>query len=249
MQARTFLRALSTLAALASGGTAVGCSSPGSEISATAVEADTRMATVQTALAAPTSEVSSATAKPLLSHWRSYQRVLPAFEALLAIGTDGAQSCLAGSAQAGTYDLGCLTHLQVMGQVTFETLSGTADGSSGRVQAQLVNACVGNACVNGDAVVDIAPSTDASLATLAVTATVAWEGSLDGFSFGVQGDVGGQLASRVVYIDANDQSLMVDGAGTLTSPGPYMVSGAAHTFACLFHTDSGQCSGSTTFTF
>jgi hypothetical protein len=248
---RTFAPSLAGLALAMAGVTEVGCSGAGT-VSPTAIEADTQIATVQSALSTPTDQVSSTTAKSLMTHVRSYQRMLPAFSALLALETPQANACMSGSPAGGTYDLGCLTHLQIMGQVVFQASGSTVDGAfQGRLTGNLENVCSGEACANGSAVIDYAPSASGSgsVATLAVSSTIAWQGEVDDFSFGVQGDVGGQLQSKVAYIDANDRSLVVDGADS-ASPGPYAVSGADHgTFQCMFGTDSGQCSGPTTFSF
>jgi hypothetical protein len=250
MRSQAFLRVLQGLVLVVGGAAAVGCSAP-NDASPTAVAADTQIATVQSALSTPTSEVSSTTAKSLAAHVRSYQRMLPAFTTLLALGSSDAETCLSGSPEAGTFDLGCLTHLQVMGKVMFEGSGATTGGFfQGRLRGNLENVCSGEACVNGSVVIDFAPSASGSTATLAVNASVAWQGDVDDLSFGVQGDVGGQLQAKVAYLDANDQSLVVDGQGTASSPGPYTVSGADHgTFECMFGDQSGQCSGPTTFSF
>src|ERR1700753_2730586 len=133
MRSRDFLqtsaRSLAGLAlALAvAAGSAIGCSGAGN-VSPTAIEADSQIATVQSALSTPTDQVSSTTAKSLMTHVRSYQRMLPAFSALLDVETPQADACMTGSPEGGTYDLGCLTHLQIMGKVVFQAAGSTVNG-------------------------------------------------------------------------------------------------------------------------
>jgi hypothetical protein len=213
---------------------------------------DGRISTVQAALIGPTGTVSSATAKTLLSSWQAYQRVHGAFEALMFIGSDAGQPCLAGSREAGAYDLSCLTLGQVQGRLTFESHGSATDaGFEGRVDAKLENACVGNACVNADALVDIVPSKGcAPLATVVVTAAVTWSGGSAALSFGAQGGIGrGELMPRIAYFDTDEHSLVVDGEGGLDTPGPYLVSGSNRSFECTFLDASGHCDGPTSFTF
>ncbi|HEX3770711.1 MAG TPA: hypothetical protein VHV30_07605 [Polyangiaceae bacterium] len=251
MRAAAFLRFLGPLGLVVAGVAGAGCAAATGTVSPSDIEADAQISTVQSALSTPTSAVSSTTARSLATHVRSYQRMLPAFQTLLMLESPAAEACLSGSPTGGSYDLGCLTHLQVMGSVSFGASGGSVDGAfQGRLTGTLNDVCSGAACVNGTAAIDFATIDGAPAATLAVSAAVAWQGDVDDFSFGVQGDVGGQLDPKVVYIDANRQSLVVDGAGDPSSSGPFTVSGADHgSFQCVFDADSGKCSGPTSFSF
>jgi hypothetical protein len=226
---------------------AFGCS--GAPLSSS--DATARTEAVQAALAKPTGTVSPAMASALLHHWQSFQRVQAAFESILSIGSESGVPCLSGSADAGAYDLSCLTAGRVRGRLTFESHASMTDaGPSGRLDAHLEDACVVDACVNGEALVDIVPGDCVALATLAVTATVSRDGETGSLSFGAQGGMArGTLLPHVVYFDADGLSLVVDGAGGLGMPGPYLVSGANRSFECLFLANGGQCDGASAFTF
>jgi len=213
---------------------------------------DARIGTVQAALAQPTAEVAPDTLKALLAHWQAFQRARPALDAVLFVTSDIARPCLAGSPDSGAYDLSCLTRGRVSGRLTFEA-QGTATeiGFQGRVDATLEDACAGDACVNATVTLDIVPAAAcAPLGTMAVTATVSSSGATDTFSIGGQGGIGrGQLNGHVAYFDADERSLLVDGDGQPSAPGPYLVSGANRSFECTFLDHGGHCDGATSFAF
>jgi hypothetical protein len=218
-----------------------------------------RVDVVQAALLAPTGTVSSLTAKALLPELQAFQRVQPAFEALLLVGSGASPSCLSGSPEVGAYDLSCATGGQIVGRLTFESHGTSTDGGfQGTVDARLENACVskgtnegaGNDCVNAQAVIDVVPGDCAALATLAVSATISGADGSNELSFGVQGGVGrGQLMPHVAYFDSDGSSYTIDGAGQTAMPGPFLVTGQGHSFECTFAGSGGQCSGPTTFSF
>jgi hypothetical protein len=241
----TALALLGTVLSAAS----LGCSA--SAASTSGADAAERIGVVKAALVAPTGTVSAATARTVLANLQAFQRAHVAFEALSLVGSGAAASCLSGSSEAGAYDLSCLTAGQVEGRLTFESHGVATDGGfQGTIDAKLENACVGDDCVNADAVIDVVPSDCAPLATLAVTADVWGPGGTDELSFGVQGGIGrGQLMPRVVYFETDGSSLIVDGAGQTAMPGPYLVSGSNRSFECTFLGSGGQCSGPTSFTF
>ncbi len=208
--------------------------------------------TMEVALAAPTGTVSATTAKTLAAKWQSVQRVHIVFDAILAIGTDAAAPCLAGDATAGSYDLTCLTLGQAHGRLTFRAFAPPTDaGLEGMVDVTLDDACVGDACVNAEASVQITAAPDcAALATVAITATFSGGVPSESFAFGAQGGIGrGALMPRVVYLDSHDGSFVVEGDAGLDGTDSYLVSGGGRSFECTFMASGGQCQGATSFAF
>ncbi len=243
------MKSISTLLLALVATSGLACSGNGTGSSAE--NADARLGMVQTALSAPTGIVSPTTARNLLAHWQSLQRVSAAFDSILFVGTATARSCLVGSEDGGAYDLSCLTGGKVTGRLTFQSRGSEADaGVLGLIDANLEDACVGDACVNASALVSVVPGDCAALATLAVAATVSRGGESLSASFGAQGGIGrGPLLPRVVYFDAEDRSFILEAAGALDSAGPYLVTGANQSVECSFLADGGQCTGAEAFAF
>ena len=236
-----------TSIALIFGAVGVACSGGGGTSSG---GDDARIGAVHDALTQPTASVSVASARALGVDWQSWQRVRAAFDSILFIGTDTAKACLAGSEDAGAYDLSCLTLGHVRGRLTFHArLPATDAGLQGRVEVKLEDACLDDACVNAEASLEIIPSDCAALATLAVVATVSRGGESESFAFGAQGGIGrGELIARVVYFDAAGRSLIVEGEGGPGEAGPFLVTGANGSFECSFLGAGRRCDGATSFT-
>jgi len=240
-------------------------------------DGNARIATVQSALVQPTGTVSPSSVRALASDWQSFQQVVGAFDAVLAVGASNAQACLMGATPSdtdaaesteadgsavavnGAYDLSCVTGGKVVGKLAFQLeprssqdLVGDA-GPAQQVAVQFDDACAGDACVTGSAFVSIGapvPGGCTELVTLAVTATVTIAGASRTFSFGAQGGAGlATLSGVTVYFDDEGRSLSVQSSGDGSSAGPVLVSGDGQSFECTLTPTGGRCDGATSFVY
>lgn len=205
-----------------------------------------QLALVQESLEAPTGTVDATTMKSIATRFESFTKASAVIGAYNFAGSAQA-SCTNGS----DVDLACASQGQLSGSISYEIDEMSVKNSevSATVIVEYHEACAGDVCIDGTAIVSVHTSETSTSTSLAVSLDVTEGGASEHLFLGEDASVDQDGARvKVVVFDEEVASYVLE-ASVEGGAASMSVKGENGEFSCSVSEAGGECSGAASFSY